>query len=322
MKLSKYFGICLIMATGLAACKKVPSGYLSSQLRYPDNPIKIQKGLVVETNPVQSDGSSGPVVYELLDIRSAVTHQHADSVYMNQDRYVFTSRFDASVDTTVDLLNSTRKKISAPCFDFNVHTGAFDFYGTTVNVPAGTYEFDIKATNEAGSKTYKNIATFTLYDGLPYEIDAGGGAWFKDGTTTSGDIGQPLVTIDRLSTSGDRVILKIVDKNGTPFNPANNEFIKRGDRSSFETFAKFHPLIVTDSTLACDFEVTPFPIAPGAQGYTIYYRIPGKFGRLDPGLTPTPDRGYSINPRFTFRIYQDGTYLVTVKIKNVTRDPI
>ncbi|HTI07963.1 MAG TPA: hypothetical protein VL832_05390 [Puia sp.] len=318
----KYFGLFLATGSLLAACSKVPSGYLSEQIRYPDNPIQIQKGMVVETNPIDNDGSSGPVTYELLDIRDATTHQHADSVYKNQGRYVFIAQFDPTTDTTVALLNSKRKLIQAPCFDFNAHTGAFDFYGTTVNVPSGTYEYDVKASNESGSKIYKNIATFTLYDGLPYEIDAGGGAWFQDGTTANGDIGQPLVTIQRISTDGDRVILKIVDKNGTPWNPANNEFISRGDRSDFKTFARFHPLIVTDTSLACDFEVTPFPLVQGAQGYTIYYRIPSQFARLDPGLAPTSARIYSVNPRFTFRIYQDGTYLVTVQVKNATRDPI
>jgi len=318
----KYSGVFLIVVTILGACKKAPNGYLSNQLRYPFFPIMVQRGVLMETDPISNDGSSAPVTYELLDIRDSATHKHADAVYLNQDRYVFTSRFDPAVDTTVALLNTHRKLVNAPCFEFNVHTGAFDFYGTTVNVPLGTYEYDIKATNEAGSKIFKNIARFTLFDGDPYEIDAGGGAWFKDGSDANGDIGQPLVSIQRISNTGDRVILKIVDKNNIPFKPSNNEFIKRGDRSDFESFAKFHPLTVTDTALICDFELTPFPFSPAAQGFTMYYRIPGKFAKLDPGLTPTPDRGYSVNPRFTFRIFQDGTYVVTVKIKNATRDPI
>lgn len=312
----------VLAGTVLGGCKKVPNGYLSSQVRYPDNPIQIQRGVVTQTSPVDADGSSAPVSYELLDIRDSATGKHADPVYLKQDRYIFTALFDASVDTTVALLNSIRQKVSAPCFDFNVHTGAFTFYGTTANVPLGTYTYDIKATNESGSKIYKNIGTFTLYDGLPYEIDAGGCAWFLNGTTTSGDLGAPQVSIRQLSTSGDRVILKIVDKNNTPFNPQNNEFISRGNRSDFETFAKFNPLIVSDTALTCDFELTPFPFAPAAQGYTIYYRIPSQFVLIDPGYTPTADRIYSVNPRFTFRIFQDGVYEVTVKINNVTRSPI
>jgi len=320
--ISKYFALILVAAIAAGSCSKVSKGYLSQQIRYPDNPLRIPRGIVTQTNPVDADGSSAPVVYELLDIRDSATGKHADAVYANHYRYVFTSLFDPAIDSTVDLLNSTRKLIDSPCFDFNIHTGAFTFYNTTDSVPTGTYVYDIKATNENGSKIYKNIATFTLYDGLPYENDGSACAWFKNGTSSNGGLPNPTIDITRQSTNGDRIILKIVDKNGVPFNPSQNEYIPRGDRSSFQTFARFHPLIVTDTALICDFELTPFPIIQGAQGYTIYYRIPSNIGKIDAGLAPTTDRIYSINPRFTFRLWQNGTYLVTIKVPGVTRDPI
>jgi hypothetical protein len=311
-----------LLATSVIACVKAPHGFLSTQIRYRDSPIQIVRGNVVETSAVDNDGSSAPVTYKLLDIRDAVTHKHADSIYKNRDRYVYTSQFDPDVDTTVALLNSRRKIVSTPAFEFNEHTGGFTFFGSSANAPVGLYEFDISATNENGTKTYKNVANFNLYDGPVAQIDAGGGAWFKDGTTTSGDIGEPKVTVTKLSPKGTLAILKIVDKNGVAFNPKNNEYIKRGDRSDFETFAKFHPLIVSDTSLTCNFEVIPFPFQGAAQGFTIYYRIPGKFAKIDPGFTPTPDRGYSANPRFTVRVFQEGTYLITVKLQHVVRDPI
>lgn len=324
--MKRLYKFCLVVIAcnllTLVSCQKAPNGYLSSQIRYPDSPIQIQRGLVVQTDPVNSDGSSAPVTYELLDIRNATTHKHADSVYMNQQRYVFTSQFDPNIDTTVALLNTTRKLVNLPCFDFNIHTGAFTFYGTTANVPDGTYEFDVKATNQNGSKVFKNIGTFTLYDGAVAEIDAGGSAWFQDNSTANGDTGNPPVTIQKLSTTGTLAILKIVDENGTPFNPANGEYITRGDRSDFTTFAKFHPIIVSDTSLTCNFEVVPFPFAPAAQGYTIYYRIPSQFAKFDAGWTPTTARIYSANPRFTFRIYSEGTYLITVTVPHVVRSPI
>nr|WP_249665281.1 DUF5007 domain-containing protein [Mucilaginibacter sp. Bleaf8] len=310
------------IATSIVACVKAPHGFLSTQIRYRDSPIQVVRGNVVETSAVDNDGSSAPVTYKLLDIRDAVTHKHADSIYKSRNRYVYISQFDPNVDTTVALLNSRRKIVSTPAFEFNEHTGGFTFYGTTANVPTGLYEFDISASNENGTKTYSNVANFNLYDGPVAQIDAGGGAWFKDGTTTSGDIGEPKVTVQKLSPRGTLAILKIVDKNGVAFNPKNKEYIKRGDRSDFETFAKFHPLIVSDTSLTCNFEVIPFPFQGAAQGFTIYYRIPGKFAKIDPGFTPTSDRGYSANPRFTVRISQEGTYLITVKLQHVTRDPI
>ena len=310
----------ILIAAGVIGCVKAPHGFLSSQIRYRDNPIQVQRGIVVQGIAVDNDGSSAPVTYQVLDIRDAVTHKHADSLYKNRDRYVYTSQFDPNVDTTVALLNSIRKNASLPAFDFNTHTGAFTFYNTTENVPLGQYEFDITASNENGTKTFKNIANLNFFDGGP-EIDAGGGAWFQDGTTTSGDIGEPKVTITRLSKKGTLAILKIVDENGVAFNPKNGEYIKRGDRNSFDTFAKFHPITVSDTSLTCNFEVIPFPFQQAtSNGFTIYYRIPSQFVRIDPGFTPTPAKIYSANPRFTFRLFQEGIYLITVKLQHATRN--
>jgi len=322
MKFPQYIGLVLLAGLVTNSCQKVTHGYLSEQIRYTDNPIQIARGIVTETNPVDADGSSAPVTYELLDVRDSATGKHADAIYANHQRYVFIRQFDPAKDSTIDLLNSVRKLVNEPCFDFNVHTGAFTFYSTTDSVPLGTYTYDVKATNESGSRIYKDVGRFTLYDGLPYENDGAACAWFQDGTTTSGDIGTPQMKIERLSTNGYRVMLKIEDQNGTPFKPSKNEYIERGDRSSFRTFARFHPLTVTDTALICDFELTPFPIIQGAQGYTIYYRIPSNIARIDPGITPAGTRTYSVNPRFTFRLWQGGTYLVTIHLPKVTRDPI
>jgi hypothetical protein len=318
----KIYIAAAVAVASVAACVKAPHGFLSTQIRYRDSPIQVQRGNVVQTSAVDNDGSSAPVTYKLLDIRDAATHKHADSIYKNRDRYVYISQFDPNIDTTVALLNSTRKIVSSPTFEFNEHTGGFTFYGTTANAPAGKYEFDISATNENGTKTYKNIANFNLFDGDVAQISAGGGAWFLDGSTANGDIGEPKVTVQKLSPKGTLAILKIVDKNGVPFNPKNNEYIKRGDRSDFTTFAKFHPVIVSDTSLTCNFEVIPFPFQGAAQGFTIYYRIPSQFAKIDAGFTPTSARIYSANPRFTVRVFQEGTYLITVKLQHVTRDPI
>jgi len=314
--------IIAALCSGVISCTKAPNGYLSSQIRYTDSPIQIQRGNVVQSNPVNSDGSSAPVTYELLDIRNATTHKHADSLYMPQQHYEFISLFNPAVDTTVALLNTHRKLVNGPCFDFNEHTGAFTFYQTTSNVPKGNYEFDIKATNQNGSKTYKNIGTIRLFDSTAYRIDVGGSAWFQDNTSNNGNVGDPPVTIQRLSTTGTLAILKIVDEHGTPFDPAKGEIIARGDRTDFESYASFHPVVASDTSLTCNFELAPFPYLPNSTyGFLIYYRIPSQFVKFDAGITPTPAQIYSANPRFSFQLYQVGTYLITVTVPHVTRVP-
>lgn len=302
-----------------SACKKVENGYLSNQIRYVDNPMEVKRGQIEQTVAVSNDGSSAPVIYKLLDIRDSTGH-HADSFFASYSRYEWIGEFNPDTDTTVELLNKKRQLVNKPPFDFNIHTGAFTFYNTTTKVPLGKYDFDIQASNENGTKTFKNIASFTLVDDAPYVIGAGGAALFLDGTTTSYDIGAPDVTVKKISDEGTNIILKITDKNGNPFNPSAGEIIRRGDRSDFGTYAQFHPLVYTDSTMTCNFETTPFPLKQSTYGYLIYYRIPSQYVIADPGYAPDNKQIYSANPRFQFNIYQEGTYEVTVKVKRVTRD--
>ncbi|WP_089903866.1 DUF5007 domain-containing protein [Chitinophaga arvensicola] len=316
----KVIGAVVMALTGaMYGCAKVENGFLSTQIRYVDNPIQIKRGQVQQTNPVSNDGSSAPVVYKLLDIRTADKHVHADSMFAKFDRYEWIGKFDPQKDTTIALLNTKRQKVTTPCFEFNEHTGAFTFYGTSVKVPLGTYEFDISASNQNGTKEYKNIGTITLVDEPPYHVGDGGAAWFKDGTTTSGDLGAPIVTIKKISDEGTNIILKIADQNGRYFNPSKGEIIRRGDRSDFQTYAQFHPLEKTDTSMVCNFETTPFPLLQSAYGYLIYYRIPSQFVKVDAGYAPTADPIYNVNPRFQFQIFQEGTYEVTVTIKHVNR---
>lgn len=310
------YAVCLGAAV-MAGCKKLPQGYLSDQIRYVDNPIRIGRGMVQQTSPVNADGSSAPVSYKLLDIRDAATHKHADAIYQTYDHYEWTGLFDPTADTTTELLNKKRKIVNEPCFSFDEHTGSFTFFNTSANVPLGTYEFDIQAQNENGIRQYKNIATFTLVDTPSYSIATGGGAWFQDNTTTSGDIGEPKVTIVRTSTEGTLINLKIVGSDGRPFNPNAGEIIRRGDRTDFSSYAQFHPLVYTDTTMVCNFETIPFPLRSSTYGYLIYYRIPSQFVTFDPGYTPTAQHIYSANPRFEFHIYQEGTYNVTVTMQHV-----
>lgn len=307
------------LSVAMYSCSKVEKGYLSSQVRYVDNPIQIKRGQVQQTSPVSNDGSSAPVVYKLLDIRDAVKHTHADTLYAKFDRYEWIGKFDPQVDTTVALLNKKRQKINSTCWEFNEHTGAFTFYSTSVKMPLGVYEFDIQASNENGTRVYKNIATFTLIDEPPYRIGDGGAAWFKDGSSSSGDLGVPTVTIKKISDDGTNIILKIADQNGHYFNPAKGEIIRRGDRSDFQTYAQFHPIEKNDTSMICNFETTPFPLMQSSYGYLIYYRIPSQFVTIDPGYAPTSDQIYSANPRFQFQIFQEGTYEVTVTVKHVNR---
>ena len=315
----------VIVLSGLlafSACKKIPVGYISDQIRYVADTIRVPKGTNYSTDArgFEVDGSSYPISVKLMEVRDLSTGKPVSFFSDKHDVYIFTALFDPNADTTVDLLNKKRKKESLAPVQMVEKSGQLLFNTGTMDIPNGNYSFDIQVSNGSGQKTFKDIAVIQIQD-IPFKIEsAGGTAWFQDNSTTSGDIGVPTISYKKLNNDGFQVRLKITDKNGNPFNPKAGELIKRGDRPTFENYARFHPVQYTDTTMVCDFELTPFPMLeyPG-YGYLMYYRIPSKFVTIDAGTTPTPANIYSVNPRFAIRVLQSGTYEVTVKVPKVIR---
>ena len=114
----------------------------------------------------------------------------------------------------------------------------------------------------------------------------------------------------------------MVDKNGKVFNPKAGEIIARGDRPIFENYAKFNPVIQTDTAMICDFEVAPFPltkyVTPTTDwGFLMYYRIPSTFIKSIDGFPASP--GFSVNPRWSWQLKLEGTYVIQVKFPDVIK---
>ncbi|RAJ81786.1 uncharacterized protein DUF5007 [Chitinophaga dinghuensis] len=321
MKICKYISLFLLLIAAFSGCTKVTPGYISDEIRYVDDTFRVPKGTYYSADwrSFQADGSSYPLSVKLLEIRDLATGKIATQFADSQNIWVFNELFNPDTDTTVELLNKKRTKQRVLPIQLMEKSGQLTLNEGTLNIPDGNYTFDISVSNERGTKTFKNISTIQLY--LEQFQDQGKGcAWFKDNTTTSGDMGSPTMTCSKVSDDGYRVIVRITDKAGNPFNPKAGELIQRGDRPLFESYARFHPVQYTDTTMICDYEVTPFPMkeVPG-YGYLMYYRIPSQFVTIDPGTAPTNDQVYSVNPRFAFRLLVPGTYMVNIKLPKVLR---
>src|SRR5690606_22192257 len=134
-------------------------------------------------------------------------------------------------------------------------------------------------------------------------------------TTTT----APKLSGTKVSNEGARVILKIVDKAGRAFNPKAGEIVKRGDRPMFESHVKFNPVITTDTTLSCDFEVAPFPLNKLVDligidwAFLSYSRIPMPFAQIA-GQTTN-----HLNPVVGTRVKKERTHLEEVRLQSVTR---
>lgn len=317
------FGFLFLLVI-IWGCKKISVGFLSEGVFYQDSPFKIDRGATIQSSSALTlDGSTLPVSIKLLDVRNAITHAHAPEFYEEHEVYIYKQAIKQT-DTTIELVNKKRELKKIPPFQF-LPSGQFLFNSGTAFLPTGNiYEYDIEVSNESGARTFKNIGLMQVTETPPYEIRRNSNNWFKDFATNSGNIVNPVITITQQASTGNRAILKIVDEDGKPFNPKAGEIIKRADRPTFESYAKFHPIEYTDSTMICDFEVAPFPLfqIPGYGSYDIFYRIPSEYAAItnptvafpaDPGGTAT----YSVNPAIGFLLKKEGTYLVEVKLLRV-----
>lgn len=318
----KIVGAAVIAGAVLAGCKKLDEGFLSDGMYAMDAPLVIQRGLAFQkTESILLDGSTRPVKFELLDIRRADTKKHADELDREYPVYVYTEAIDPATDTTIEQVNKKRALKNQKPYTY-LESGQWVFNGATDSLPLGVvYEYDIKVSNVAGTKIYKNFGTLTTVDPpLVTEATTGCNFFPDDGSATVG-MGSPVMNITRIQESGATVILKITDKDGKPFNPKRGEIIKRGDRPTFESYARFHPVEYTDSTMICNFEIAPFPIAKFSSGgtnfnYLMYYRLPSNYVSIDKSISTKVG---SVNPLFAFRLMKAGTYLVEIKMPKTVR---
>lgn len=314
--------ICIIVAIG---CKKIEVGFLSDQVRYKDNVIYCKRGLIlVQSDKIEADGSTPPYTFKMLNFRNKATGAPAPEEFETEyEVLVFKDgmSFNIDTDTTVALLDQKREIKKLKPMYFNETSGQLTFNKASGNLPLGEYAFDLQVNNVKGTKLFPSIAQINVLDPSGedlFVIEDNANNAFSDANGAVTPMKNVKITCVKQSSDGARAILKIVDKNGVPFNPKAGEIIKRGDRPVFENYAKFNPVIVTDTAMICDFEVAPFPLARYVTATTdwnhlMYYRIPSTFANID-GFAAGQ---YSVNPRIAFVLKLEGTYIIEVKMTDV-----
>ena len=308
-------------------CKKIAEGFLSDQIRYKDNVIYCKRGLIlVQSDKIEADGSTPPYTFKMMNFRDKATGATAPAEFNTEyDVLVFKDgmSFNIDTDTSVALLNEKRELKKLKPMYFNELSGQLTFNKASGNLPIGEYLFDMQMSNVRGTKTFPSIAQVNVLDPSGedlFTIEDNVANAFSDATGSVTAMRNPRLTCTKQSSNGARVILKFSDKNGVPFNPKAGEIIKRGDRPIFENYAKFNPVIVTDTAMICDFEVAPFPLSRYINNGTdwnhlIYYRIPSAFVNVD-GFAAGK---YSVNPRFAFVLKLEGTYIIEIKFMDAVK---
>lgn len=316
--------IAALAIIGTFACKKIQNGFLSDTIRYKDKVINCKRGMALSlSDRINADGSTPPFKFKMLNLRNKATGAPAPEEFNTKYQILVFKpgmTFDPETDVTVDLLNAKRESVTKLPMEFNEVSGQIAFNRGSGNLPLGEYLFDLEVTNPWGTKFYPSFAQINVIE--PNVEDVFEVTYQASNASNDAEVftlmKTPVLSCTKVSNEGARVILKITDKNGRPFNPKAGEVIKRGDRPNFETHAKFNPVIFADDGLICDFEVAPFPlvkyITPTTDwGYLMYYRIPKAFINID-GM---PNQ--SANPSIGFRLKMEGTYEVQVKLTDATR---
>ncbi|MDQ0969343.1 hypothetical protein QFZ20_004746 [Flavobacterium sp. W4I14] len=326
MKVKYILGLLFLLS--IYACTKIEKGFQSDAIRYKDNDIFAKRGLIlVQSDRINADGSTPPYTFKMLNLRKEDGSPAPAEFSKEYEILVFKTgmNFDPETDVTREQLDKKRELVKRLPMYFNENSGQLTFNKASANLPLGRYVFDVEMTNATGVKVFPKLATINVVDPEIedlFVITDNVSNGFNDVTGVATLMKNPIITCTKISNNGARAILKMVDKNGKVFNPKAGEIIARGDRPIFENYAKFNPVIQTDTAMICDFEVAPFPltkyVTPTTDwGFLMYYRIPSTFIKSIDGFPASP--GFSVNPRWSWQLKLEGTYVIQVKFPDVIK---
>lgn len=325
MKRYQYSLLALFAIGAFAvACKKLPDGFISNGIRYEESPVTIQQGRLRVSTALNVDGSSQPLSIKVLHYYDKATGKIVDDMFAKQYKIkVWTGAYDPLVDTTVAIIQAKQKDSLVNPITVNKASGQIEANYTSINIPIGSYQFDLEITNPAGTKTYPKIGSFDVVTAPTYEIPspATNGARKVGDETKNVGLQAPIVTVTKIGDGDNKVILRYTDKNGVVFNPAAGEVTYRpqpglttGSLQTMKMYAMKTELFANRTEFT--FGTTPFPLISLGNGLNYYYRIPTQYLKFDnPAL---PNDQYSANPRFSFQSFQPGIYEITVKLPDVT----
>lgn len=179
-----------------------------------------------------------------------------------------------------------------------------------------------------------------------------GGAGSEGGSNNGvlfNGVNNPFVDyyVERLADTPNVIIVTVTDRFDKPFNPKAGEIAKRPNSGlnpnpsflqNLEDYAPdtFSP---NDTAMTLKFPLVPFPINSLGNGYNMYYRIPAQYALIDstsswssntvgnyytdtsdPHYLGTYTEGkYDYAIRIPMRVFVPGTYLIHIKLLNITR---
>ncbi len=316
----------IVISISMVACKKVPDGFLSSYVRYEEFPIEIPQGRAFVSSALNPDGSAKPLNIRLLAVYDQETGQEVTDIFLKKFEIpVWTGLYDPKADTTLEMIDKKRKDSLVYPISINPNSGQVEANYATINLPTGSYEFDLEVTNSAGSKRYPKIGQFNLNEAPYFEIPAirSTQAMKVGEETTVKPLPAGRIEVERIGEDENRIIVSIVDEKGNAFNPKAGEVGRRplgGTAVGWLQTMQDYSLSFEahDDRMEFTYGVVPFPLNSLGNGFNYYYRIPTQYVKFNDDLQ-LPDNQHSLNVRFAFRAFLPGTYRVKVIVEGATR---
>ncbi|KAA9037763.1 hypothetical protein FW778_16880 [Ginsengibacter hankyongi] len=337
-------------------CTKIQHGYLSPFIAYQATEFTVVAGRTTFSTTLNLDGSTTPIHAKWLHFYDS-TGKNVDAIFSKKNLVdIWTAAFDPKSDLSFDQISAKLQKDTLEPLSVSEESGVITSNAGSLNLPLGTYTMDLQVSNPEGTEVLKNILKINIVHGNPMETDPQVGTfavgwalanqaqvnYFYNGP----NIPYLKYTINRISDQPNLLIVKVMDKNGVPFNPKSGEIKGRPNTGlnpnppylqNLEAYAP-DTYETTDTSMSVKFPLAPFPTASLGNGYHMYYNIsasavivdstskwsgnsagnyyqgvsdPHYLGVFTPGVVD-----YSV--RFPLRIYVPGTYEYTVKLLNAT----
>jgi hypothetical protein len=305
-----YFAFLLLTAFG--GCKKPEVGYISNNLNYSPQLLIVPQGITMYSNAINSDQSTQPLTVKLLSIRNRLTGKEATDMLKLDTISTFSGQI-TDADSTLALLNAKITKSLKPPFNVNPLGGRLEFSTATINVDSGFYDIDVQVSNQRGTKTLINACQIQLVAKINSSIGSTFSSYSDVGSETNFvSLPSPTAVVTRTASGPNKVIIKVVDRNGVAFDPSAGQVINRGDRGNYAQMNPYYPVVKTSTGMEWGFPVLPngFPIKLGANGTLCYYRIPGAYNTLNKNVNFTFD---------AFKVFSPGTYTLTITLPTITK---
>jgi hypothetical protein len=323
MKFAKIFSLGFLIVGGLYGCvKTVQQGFLSNNLIYTPNPFVAVKGRTTTSGPMQVDGSTVPFNVKLLSLRSKYG-KPMDALEKEYEIAVYKGNITEQ-DTTIELVN---KKIGTGMYkpiSINPIGGRIEVSPASNFIDTGTYVIDVEVSNMAGTKVKNNACEIKILPAtIPYDITTQSATTSPANAEVYTTATGFAVTIARIATPENKIIIKFVDKNNVPFNPKAGQLIPRADRPTFVNYDPFYKEEKTDTAVVYQYpaKLPTFPLFPvtvsgGIYNYISYYRIPYTANTLDLNLNPVI--GFRLWPA-EGEPFVSGTFIITAKLPFATK---